>query len=326
MIKSQEAILEDILQSLSSRLPGEIKNISPITRGYLNLKWKVSTTAGTFLIKQFNKDRLRKYDRQDLLFALRQQKRLYKKGFPCPNIYLDKDNRLLESSNGEIFMVMEFCPGKIKLPGCLTRGEMNHLGKCTGRMHAILNDRIVGTKERAEFIPPPVKHRMSHWMRVKEETEAKGKMGHIPLIDKQLSLTERIDLDTLGMKDTGWAHRDLFLDNILFHKGGISAILDFDRLRYDYPKLDVARAVLSGSLYNNILDVELVSSFMEGYREHRICSDTVLIEGLRLLWYMESTWWIDADMDQHVGPPIRFLEEMKWLQEHYFDLEDILNG
>ncbi|MCG1020790.1 phosphotransferase enzyme family protein [Sutcliffiella horikoshii] len=324
MFKSQDPIIGDILQTLSPNFLDRIIDITPINRGYLNLKWKVTTQKGTYLIKQFNKERLKKYDPDDLLYALKQQKRLNDLDFPCPNIYFDMETPLWQSDGGELFMVMEFCPGETKPYGNLNREEMYHFGKSTGRMHAMLNEDAAGKKMSAEFIPPSLEQRTAHWLKVEEMANSKGKKDLLPLIKKQRLLTEQMDLNKLGLADTGWAHRDLFLDNILFHEGRVSAILDFDRLRYDYPKLDVARAVISSALSNNYFNVELVSSYMGGYKEEITCNDSFLIEGLRLLWYMESTWWIDAEMDKHVGPPIRFLEEMKWLQENYFELEAIL--
>lgn len=324
MVISQETIRDDILQTLSAHIVEEILEINPINRGYLNLKWKVTTEKGTFLIKQFNKSRLNRYDRKDLLFALKQQKRLNDKDFTCPDIYLNKESPLWKSDGHEIFMVMEFCPGKIKTHGTLNQEEMNHFGKLTGSMHALLNDGAADKKQCPTFIPPSTEQRIIHWLNVEEEACTKGKENLVHIIKKQRLLTGKVDLSTLGLGDTGWAHRDLFLDNILFHEGRVSAILDFDRLRFDYPKLDVARAVMSSALSGHFLDVELVKSFMRGYKSEISCTDSFLIEGLRLLWYMESTWWIDAEMDMHVGPPIRFLEEMKWLQENYFELENIL--
>jgi homoserine kinase type II len=324
MIISKDSTISDILQTLSPYFLDKVINITPINRGYLNLKWKVTTQEDTYLVKQFNQDRLKKYDLDDLLYALKQQKRLYNMNFPCPNIFFAMETPLWQTDGGEIFMVMEFCPGETKPYGNLNSEEMYHFGKSTGRMHAILNKGATGNGMSAEFIPPSIEQRTIHWLKVEEEANSKGKKDLLPFIKKQRLLTEQIDLNKLGLADTGWAHRDLFLDNVLFHEGRVSAILDFDRLRYDYPKLDVARAVISSALINNNFNVELVSSYMAGYKEEITCNDSFLIEGLRLLWYMESTWWIDAEMDKHVGPPIRFLEEMKWLQENYHELEAIL--
>ncbi|XID90576.1 hypothetical protein ACF3MZ_18765 [Paenibacillaceae bacterium WGS1546] len=51
-----------------------------------------------------------------------------------------------------------------------------------------------------------------------------------------------------------------------------------------------------------------------------------LTNALRWLWYMESTWWINAKMDQHSVPPARFAKEMIWLAENYKHLPFILEN
>ncbi|MEC2324627.1 phosphotransferase [Lederbergia lenta] len=79
------------------------------------------------------------------------------------------------------------------------------------------------------------------------------------------------------------------MDNLLFKGNKITAILDFDRLKYDYPQLDIARAILSGALNEKGFDVTLAVTFMNGYIETYLLSKDYLVNALRLLWYMEST-------------------------------------
>ena len=123
--------------------------------------------------------------------------------------------------------------------------------------------------------------------------------------------------------ETGWAHRDLWVDNLLFHDSRLSAVLDFDRLQYDYPPLDVARAIISCAL-DDSLKVSLVTAFINGYKEERSVEPGHVTKSLQLLWYMESTWWINADMDRHSVPPARFAKEMNWLARNLKNLPEIL--
>ena len=61
-------------------------------------------------------------------------------------------------------------------------------------------------------------------------------------------------------------HRDLWVDNFLFYNDKVSAILDFDRMDYDYVELDIGRTVISCALHDGVLNKSLVASFLEGYR------------------------------------------------------------
>ena len=136
-------------------------------------------------------------------------------------------------------------------------------------------------------------------------------------------LTYSLEIRVLTMG--GITHRDLWVDNLLFNDNRLTAILDFDRLRYDYPQLDVARAVISCALDDD-LDVSLASAFIDGYSEERTVVKGYLTNSLRLLWYMESTWWINATMDQHSVPPARFAEEMLWLAENQKNMSALLGN
>jgi homoserine kinase type II len=318
-------IREDIIETCQGIYGMEVLETDPIYRGWLNLKWRIKTNKGNYLIKQFNKERFRKYSEEVLHFAYTQQEKLYRHDIPCPKLFPIDDQYMLQSGYGERFMVMEFCEGSIVQPGTANELKMYHLGKATGKMHRVLNDGSISKKKKPEFIAPVVEERINYWLSVNKKAQRKGKQSIIPIIDRQIQLTKSIKLEDFTLQDTGWAHRDLFMDNILFQENEVSAILDFDRLKYDYPQLDVARAVISGCLSDNSLNVSAATAFMEGYKEEREVGSGYLKKALSLLWYMESTWWIEADMDEFKGPPVRFTAEMVWLGENLLELEGLIN-
>ncbi|PFA58399.1 phosphotransferase, partial [Bacillus cereus] len=121
-----------------------------------------------------------------------------------------------------------------------------------------------------------------------------------------------------------WVHRDLWVDNFLFLNDKVSAILDFDRMDYDYVELDIGRVVISCALSDGVLNKSLVASFLEGYRNEVDFPVGNIVRAIQMLWYMESTWWIHANMDQHSVPPSRFADEMNWIAENYGVLHNIL--
>ncbi|WNR42937.1 phosphotransferase [Paenibacillus roseipurpureus] len=175
------------------------------------------------------------------------------------------------------------------------------------------------------FIPSSREERLEHWNSVWEKTKEAGKTQLLADIETQRKATEDINIEILELLQLGWAHRDLWVDNLLFDDKRLTAILDFDRLKYDYPQLDVARAVMSCALDVN-LDVSLASAFIEGYSEERTVVEGYLTNSLQLLWYMESTWWINTNMDQHSIPPARFAKEMIWLAENQKNMSALLGN
>lgn len=322
---SDEMIRDDIIQTFHRLFDLNVLESTPIKRGWLNLKWKVTTDSGQFLLKQYNKKRYKLHNREDHLFALSQQIRLNGQGLACPNVLSHNGSILLESSKGELFMVMEYCQGKLIPPGKTNVHQIYDLGRATGKMHRLLNDGTLTIKNSPQFIPPSREERLAHWNSVCKQTKEAGKSRLLADIETQRRATEDFNIEILELLQLGWAHRDLWVDNLLFDNNRLTAILDFDRLKYDYPQLDVARAVISCALDEN-LDISLASAFMEGYSEERTVVKSYLTNSLQLLWYMESTWWINGNMDQHSVPPARFAKEMLWLADNQKNMSDMLGN
>jgi len=322
---TEESIVDDTINSCSLLSPFNILEVEQINRGWLNLKWKITTDSGVYLLKQYNRQRLKKYKQEDLLHALTIQNRLYEEGFPCARIYTNADGSLLHQSvKGERFLIMDFCEGEMMEPGTLNQDQMYQLGFVTGKMHLQLNEHQ--QTGQPDFIPPMPTKRLSDWERTWKEAVDVGKLDLLSLIEKQRDVTKSINITDFNLHDTGWAHRDLWVDNLLFSSNRLLAVLDFNRMKYDYPQLDVARAVLSGALSEHELDISLVEAFLTGYQENQQLTAGFLSKALKLLWYLESPWWISPHMEQDSGPPIRFKEEMIWLADHFKELEEIVNG
>lgn len=322
---TEEMILDDLIHTFHRVFGLTVIEATSIKRGWLNLKWKVTTNAGDFLLKQYNQKRYSLHNPEELLFAFSQQIRLYDQGLACPKLLSQNERTLIESDKGELFMAMEYCQGRIIPPGKANVHQIYDLGRATGKMHRLLNDGTIGAKNSPQFIPPSREERLAHWSSVWDKTNGLGKSQLLADIETQFKATEEMNMELLEFLQTGWAHRDLWTDNLLFNDNGLTAILDFDRLKYDYPQLDVARAVMSCAVDDD-LDVTLASAFMEGYNEERNVVEGYLTYSLQLLWYMESTWWINANMDQHSIPPARFAKEMKWLAENQNNIPVILGN
>ncbi|MCR8632180.1 phosphotransferase [Paenibacillus radicis (ex Xue et al. 2023)] len=322
---SEEMIRDDLIKTFQRLFDLNVLEYTPIKRGLLNLKWKVTTDSGQFLLKQYNKKRYKLYNPEELLLAFSQQVRLFDQGLACPNLLSHNESILFASDNGERFTVMEYCQGKLNPPGKTNIHQIYDLGRATGKMHRLLNDGTLSINKSPQFVPPRREERLAHWNSVWEQTKDAGKTRLLADIETQRRATEDFNIEILELLQLGWAHRDLWVDNLLFNDNRLTAILDFDRLKYDYPQLDVARAVISCALDDN-LDVSLASAFMDGYSEERTVVKGYLTNSLKLLWYMESTWWINASMDQHSVPPARFAKEMIWLAENQKNLSALLGN
>jgi len=302
------------LQENSHQLFGfKLYSSESISLGWLNLKWKLVTDQGEFLLKVYHPQRYRDID--VLSRALQQQQRMYNIGFPTPELLMIK-GEVIHQCQGMHFIIMRFCPGKLVTNKHINKNQMYDLGAVTGKMHRILNNTTMDINITPQYTPPSRGDRLEHWYHVIRDAENNHKIHLISNIELQLKLTETIDIDSFSKRTAGWAHGDLWVDNLLFMNNKVSAVLDFDRLNYNYPELDVARAIMSWAFSHGNLRADFVSSYLAGYRQENEYPNGKLVDSLRMLWYLESVWWINAQMDSHNDIQTRFAEEMIWLAQN----------
>ncbi|ANF96701.1 phosphotransferase [Paenibacillus bovis] len=320
----EDMILNDIIDACVQRMGWQIQSITPIRRGWLNLKWKIHTDSGIYLIKQYNRERFQAYDPAVLEQAFAQQIRLRASGIPAPQLITDGHTVWHTSALGERFLVMDYCEGEIIMPGMVNEAQLYDLGRITGQMHRLLNDNSLPVQAPPLFQPPTRDQRLQYWEQLYIQFQEEGHQIYLPIVEQQRQTTITMNMDILQTLRPGWAHRDLWTDNLLFYPDKVTAVLDYDRLNYDYPQLDIARAILS-CVWDGEFDLTRAAAFMQGYREVHPHYNERLSVSLQALWYMESVWWIRTGMDKDSGPPVRFVREMSWLAEHYGVLDEIID-
>jgi homoserine kinase type II len=318
VVSTIESVYADLQKHCKKIFGIEIKEVMQIHLGYMNLKWKISTNEGVFLLKQYNKVRFQTYDWNEVESILNLQQKLHNEGVACPS-FLTHEGRMMQTTeDDEKFTVMHYCEGQNIEAGKVNEAQMYELGAQNGKMHRLLNEGKTFDHATPFFIPPSKEERMTYWTELYKDAEEWLQ----PLIKLQMKATEAVDFSLISRCEIGLAHRDLWVDNILFSGDKLSAILDFDRLTVDYPELDVARAIISCSLDDDYFHMENAQAFLDGYRTEYDFPKGQLVRALWMLLYMEGEWWIQKNMYK-IGPaPIRFAEEMVWLSEHYLELED----
>ncbi|WAH37472.1 phosphotransferase [Alicyclobacillus dauci] len=182
----------DLKQASENLLGLSFSNPIPLTLGLLNLKWKVQTERGIFVVKQFSKERYESFGLKQVAFeqefALREQLRQYEHGTPCPRLLTNNHNVIHVSENGERFVVIEFMSGDNLLPGTFTKSQMYSLGKVTAHMHNVFNDGTHGKETITKFVPPSIKQRLEKWKQISAQSIGNEKALH--LISKQIAATE----------------------------------------------------------------------------------------------------------------------------------------
>lgn len=324
MPDAAEIIRDDIFASVSAWFGLDIERYTVIDQGYLNLKWRFESDNKNYFVKQYNKTRYPEQLVQGLQVSLNYQNELRSQGIPAPELFPKEGRYVLTTPSGERFVLMSLCDGTLLPPGTASVEQMHSLGQVSGRMHSLLN--------RANRNSQPL-----HWkLRTKDQMyeswhkRRQQALSHrcdelLQVLDIQKDILDRTDPELFADCEEGWAHWDLFADNILFHPDAVAAILDFDRLHYVYPEFDISRALLSCALENDTLHLDRVSAFLQGYREYCECSSARLVRSFKLTWWKESGW-ITVDGERDAPPIKRFREESIWVGAHWDALPELLGG
>lgn len=321
-VKAADQIKEEILETIQTKFKFQVHSTQPIERGYRNLKWKMETDQGRLFVKQYNPIRYTEESLIEVKKALFFQAQLYDHGIPCPKLYTDQGEYILFTPSGERFVIMGFCLGELVNPGKVNVQQMLSFGEVTGRMHSLLN-RSADTHQAPSWTPSP-SIMLEKWKQNWEKAQEKEPQHILDVIEQQRVIIDELDMSLFTSCEQGWTHWDLWVDNLLFHEDKVAAIIDFDRLKYLYPEMDVARAILSCALDEGEMRLDVVSAFLGGYRKTCDFPNWKLIRSLKLLWCLEALIWLQPKTKTSNKVTTRFAEELIWLTQHWFELEKIL--
>ena len=300
--------------------------ITPVTGGLLNRKWKVSTEKGELLVKQYSAKRFRPEQIERIESALQRQILLEKHGVPCPFLW-ERAGRIIRRLDDETaYMVMDFRMGKTESADTITVAQMRSLGSACAVMHKgfsklpahpVRNLPVYGGYTM-DFLWDHFNARM---MKCPPDVHAEYRRALLKLEP----VLKRLDTGFFDKFPKGFAHEDFHSGNILFDVDCVSAVVDFDRNCYSYIWHDIGRAILSFALEGNTMNMEKVCAFLEGYSQHCALTLPDIADALRLSWCIEIPWWIRPEFFEACDKtPKRFKDEMLWLTEHWFELDSLL--
>lgn len=202
---------------------------------------------------------------------------------------------------------------------------MFELGRNTGKMHKWL--QAVRLPDKPAWQPDKAGY-LDEWQKNWNKTGEAGDKVVLEWLGRSRKLVESLDFRMFDASPVGWLHWDLWVDNILVNGRGLSGIVDFDRMAAAYPEIDVARAILSGSLADGKLRTDTVKSFVAGYREHLELPPGTLVRAFIMLYLNESIWWLRTEIREESrlrGLLGRFVEEMHWIEDNWGTLREQLH-
>jgi homoserine kinase type II len=330
-LTTEDQLVGEIDDWLKKHFSAKMLSAERVRRGLMNEKWIIETSKGWLFVKSYHPGRFKMHDpefRGKIENALQLQLLFYQWGGLCPEPLMLEGNCMHILPCGGYITVMTRCPGAMVPAGILGEHRMHSLGRAAADMHGFWDSAATLGIEAA--VPPEE----PAWQLSREEMERTWEVSW----DAARNSSERVRnamqlqkaiVDSLGDDDfaplaAGWAHLDLWADNLLFEGDALAAIVDFDRARYSFPALDLGRAVLSGTLSERGFRKDAVIAFAEGYRSMRPLPPGSLIRAIKYVWCIESFWWIQPSLESSSVVPVRFAEEMIYTAEHWEQLDALL--
>lgn len=300
--------------------------ITPVTGGWLNQKWKVSTDKCELLVKQFSNKRCSRDKLKLVVSALQRQIILEKNGVPCPHIWQCGGQAIRLLDNEIAYMVMDFRLGRVESPNTITVMQMRSLGSACGLMHKTFSQLpVISVKGFPINNKQVIDLLWANFHVCMRECSSSTPIEYRKAVLMQEPILKQLTYEFFDKLPKGIAHEDLSADNILFNIDCVSAIIDFDRNHYSYIWHDIGRAILSFALKDNRMDMEKIYAFLEGYSQHLILTLPNIADALRLSWCIEVPWWIQPKFLKESPEKIaRFKDEMLWLTDHWFELDSLL--
>lgn len=317
----EDRIIADLKESYGITF----NEVTPVTGGLLNLKWKVCTEKGELLVKQYSPKRFRREQIEKIESALQRQIILQKNGVPCPVLWQCEDRVIRWLDEKTAYMIMDFHPGKTENNDTITLAQMHSLGSTCALMHRAFSELPA---HWGHILPAFGGYRMdllwdnfnSRRMKCSLEDPAEYREALLALEP----ILKQLNPGFFDKFPTGFAHEDFQPGNILFDASWVSAVVDFDRNGFSYIWHDIGRAILSFALEGNILNEKKIRAFLEGYSQHSALTMSNIADALRLSWCIETPWWIQPEFFGVCDPiPERFKHEMLWLTEHWFELDSM---
>ncbi|WP_282935836.1 phosphotransferase [Paenibacillus sp. RC67] len=319
----ESVVREDVFAHLKVKFNIEISSYSALYMGFHNWKWIVATPINKLFIKCYHPKRYCLAEanlRLKVSKSLSFQKILHDQAQVCPDVLSHEGKYIFQSNSGYFYVVMEHFEGSTPpRAGHLNVELMYRIGQATGRMHSVLS-RYPG--EGVHWTPTlgTMKEKWRKQFDMADDLPS-SKAQLKRALERQGQLLSQLDLSLFDELEPGWAHWDLWSDNMLAGVDGDIRIVDFDTVQYGYQEIDIARAILSGSLSEGVLHIGPTAAFLKGYREEHSFPEGRLSLSLKLLWCREAHWWLKTDIDTFSAPPKRFAEELIWLTEHWDHLE-----
>ena len=241
---------------------GKLINYKGIEEGIENTNYFIKTEKGEYILTLYEK----RVEEKDLPFFIGLMKNLFDQKFPSPEPVINKNGNYISEINGKKAAVVSFLKGSAKK--VLSPNDCFEVGLYTGKLH-IITKNLSGKREN--------KLSINSWENIYSKVKndcAKIHPNLTKIIEKNLEL-----IKNKWPKDlpSGIIHADLFPDNIFFHNGKLTGIIDYYFSCNDFYAFEIAICLnalcFEGKNENLSFNVTKAKKFIDGYSSIRKLND-----------------------------------------------------
>jgi len=225
-----------------------------VPKGSVNTNFRLETSRGTFFLRLDETRRGRAVEQEARLLAY-----LAARDFPTPEPLRDRRGRRVGALVGKPLTLFPWVEGEDQPAESYTRSDLQAAGAMLARLHRTaggFRERIPNRFGRVATI--------TRWSRIRGKAALPA--GDRTEIDLAIAWLSR---EPVPQGPEGLVHGDWFADNLLFRKGRIVGVLDFEAAAHDALAFDVGTAVNALCWLPSRPDRFLpsrVEAFLEGYR------------------------------------------------------------
>ncbi len=241
---------------------GAVKSLKIIPGGCVNYNFLLKTETGFYILRGLGRKDKKTEKRLGIEFKLinHLQKKNYPYGIPIP--IKNSKGKYISSINGERVWIYK------KLPGVhsnrFTNIQLKQVAKAVATYHRYVKDFPIKGKLMGKTYSQ-LKKRYSQMSKIKPKNKVdKMMLEALPMFQEILKKYYKINFS----KNSLWNHRDIHRHNVLFKKGEISGIIDFECIDYG-PRINDLAHITKTSLFENgqNLSKERFNLFLREYEK-----------------------------------------------------------
>lgn len=300
---------EELVEFVSQYDIGSVRFCKGIAEGIENSNYLLTTDTGTFILTLYEK----RAKPEDLPFFLALMEHLKDEAIPCPLPIKGRDGQALRSLCDRPAAIVSFLDGM--WPRRIKPEHCEKIGSAMAHLHTASD----GFSMRRENDLS-----MTSWLPLFEDSADQA-----DTLRKNL----KSDLETeLNFLQTAWPnnlpagviHADLFPDNVFFHQGEVSGIIDFYFACNDFFAYEIAICLNAWCFEIDLsFNVTKAKRLLNGYRKVREFTEAelealpILARGSAMRFLLTRLYdWLHTPKNALVTPkdPLEYLEKLRFHQ------------